>query len=65
MQQNVPFCVLLKKDQFFATPLPHPPPPPTAFSLSRVGIHAMLFSSIIDVHWHNILPFNGMCSFNV
>ena len=60
MQQNVPFCVLLKKDHFFATP-----PPPTAFSLSRVGIRAMLFSSIIDVHWHNILPFNGMCSFNV
>ena len=25
----------------------------------------ILFSSIIDVHWHNILPFNWMCSFNV
>ena len=30
MQQNAPFCVVLKKNS---------DPPPTAFSLSRVGMH--------------------------
>ena len=32
MQQNAPFCVLLKKIAA--------PSPPTAFSLSRVGMYA-------------------------
>ena len=40
MQQNAPFYVLLKK--FGLGGLTHPDPPPTAFSLSRVGMYAIV-----------------------
>ena len=39
MQQNAPFCILLKK-HFFGGGANPPDPPPTAFSLSRVGMYA-------------------------
>ena len=53
MQQNAPFCVLLREKKF------RPPPPPslTNFSLSRVGMYGMVvgFTTTLAIsayhHW--------------
>ena len=44
MQQNAPFCVLLKKINLGGMGGANPPRPPTAFSLSRVGMYALYIS---------------------
>ena len=51
MEQNAPFCVLLKKKISDPPPPPPPPPPPTAFSLSRVGMYVSYQHFQIKKHY--------------
>ena len=48
MQQNAPFCVLLKKH--FSGGAKPPRSPPTAFSLSRVGMYGSVFITAEGMH---------------
>ena len=57
MQHNAPFCVLLKKKHFWGGENPPRPNPPTAFSLSRVGMHAVCkYKQYTNILMYNTFP---------